>query len=88
MALDPWSPLHATHVELVPSQIGVEPEHCAELVHWMHALVVLQCGAVEGHWESVTHASHLPMFGPVVAQMVERHTDPAVEPVQGPSPFA
>jgi hypothetical protein len=65
LAVDPLSPLQATHALDVMSQIGVLPLHC----------------------ESIAHASQSPAFGPLVAQIVERHTVDPFAIVQGPSPF-
>jgi hypothetical protein len=57
-------------------------------LHGEHAFVcVSQTGFAAGHVELATHSSHFPVFGPVVAQMVERQTMPPFAPVHGPSPF-
>jgi tagatose-1,6-bisphosphate aldolase non-catalytic subunit AgaZ/GatZ len=70
-------------------QIGVVPEHCVESVHWTQVLVVmLQYGVGAEHCESMVQASQLPWLGPVVAQIVDRHTTSPSVPVQGPSPLA
>jgi hypothetical protein len=82
---EPWSPLHGWQVEVAESQMGVSPEHCAELVHWTQVLVAaLQCGAVAGHCESIAHATQTMLL----PQMPERQTVPPFVAEQGPSPFA
>jgi hypothetical protein len=53
-----------------------------------HAFVAAsQTGVAAAHVLETTHCSHLPAFGPVVAQIVERHTVVPSPAVQGPSPF-
>jgi hypothetical protein len=51
------------------------------------SVVPSQTGSAAGHVPEATHCSHLPAFGPVVAQIVERHTTVPSPAVQGPSPF-
>jgi hypothetical protein len=91
VAEEPWSPSQGTQVDVVASQTGVDPMHAEafEAVHWTQVFVVaLQVGVVPEHWLSIRQATQTPMFGPVVAQRVDRHTVPPFAPVQGPSPSA
>lgn len=87
----PLSPLHAVHVLAVVLQSGVTPTHAVAFVpvHCTQVLVVvLHAGVTPEQFASPLQRSHLPVFGPVVAQMIERHTTPPFAPVHGPSPFA
>ena len=53
-----------------------------------HVFVVgSQTGVVAVHVLERTHCSHLPALGPVVAQIIERHTVVPSPALQGPSPF-
>jgi hypothetical protein len=90
LADEPESPLQATQVSLVESQTGVLPVQAVALVaeHCTQVLVVAsQAGVGLEQSASVLHASHLPLFGPVVAQWVERHTVAPFIAVQLPSPL-
>jgi hypothetical protein len=74
----PKSPSHAEHCAVVVSHTGVLPEHCLALVavqatHWL--VLGEQAGVAPLQLESVAHASHLPVFGPVVAHAFERQPD-------------
>jgi hypothetical protein len=76
-------------VPVVVLQIGVVPEHWAEVVHWTQVLVVmLQMGVAPEHCASITHCSQRPMLGPEVAQIFDRHTVSPLLSAQGPSPLA
>ena len=89
--MEPWSPSQGTQVDIVTSQTGVEPMHAEafEAVHWTQVFVVaLQVGVVPEHWLSIRQATQTPMFGPAVAQKVDRHTVSPFALVQGPSPSA
>ena len=83
------SPLQTTHVDDVESHTGCGVGHVADVVHCTQVLVVvLHAGVAPLHCALVVHATQRPVFGPVVAQIVDRHSVAPLDPVQGPSPFA
>jgi hypothetical protein len=71
-------PGHAS-VAVVPSS----PLHAAHVFD-----VESHTGVIPEQVLLVAHATHLPTFGPVLAQMPERQTTETVPAVHTPSPFA
>ena len=90
VAPEPRSPLQEAQVSEVASHTGLLPtQSVASLgVHWTHwFFVVSHAGVGDAQVESSTHASQRPLFAPLVAHTVERHTVVPFTPVHGPSPF-
>jgi hypothetical protein len=73
---------------VLDEQASVAPVPLSPLQMTHESVVGSQTGVAAAQVLETTHCSHLPAFGPVVAQIVERQTTVPSPAVHGPSPFS